>query len=100
MSARPARLGEVTGTGEVRGREVRPGGLKGGSGLFTFPQSTSVAEAKEFDGKIVQFEGWMHDPKNGWHRVSIPVIVSFSSLGSGPYIASLRPAGYPEELEG
>ena len=79
---------------------MRPDGLKGGSGLFTFPQGTSVTEAKEFDGKIVPFEGWMSDPKEGWHRVRIPVIVSFSSLGSGPYIASLRPAGYPEELEG
>ena len=100
MSSRSAKLGEVSGTGEIRGLEERAGGLKGGIGLFIFPQGTSVAEAEEFDGKIVPFEGWMRDPHQGWHRVRTPVIVSFASLGSGRYTARLRLAGDPEELEG
>ena len=101
MSARSAKLGRLEGTGEFWMREERPGGLLDGAGSFTFPEGMTFAEADEAFvlGEPVPYEGLMHDPRRGWYRVRVPVIVSGAScVGEGWFIVTLKIAGEPEDL--
>jgi len=72
-----------------------------GAGSFTFPEGMTFAEADEAFvlGEPVQYEGLMHDPRKGWYRVRVPVIVSGAScVGEGWFIVTLKIAGEPEDL--
>jgi hypothetical protein len=101
MTDRPAKLGGFSGTGEFWMREERPGGRLDGTGSCTFPEGMTFAEADEAFvlGEPVPYEGLMHDPRRGWYRVRVPVIVSGAScVGEGWFIVTLKIAGEPEDL--
>ena len=101
MSARWAKLGTLEGTGEFWMTEERPGGLLDGAGSFTFPEGMTFAEADEAfaRGEPVAYEGMMHDPRRGWYRVRVPVIVSRATrVGEGWFVVTLKIAGEAEDL--